>query len=284
MALNVKTLATRSLSALVFVVVLIGCVYWNYWSFSIFFFAIAMLGLNEFYKISEKMGAQPFKLTGFIFGTFLYLYFIRLDSDSQITGLILKLILSLLVICPIVILAFALFSKKENSVRNAFYTLGGILYAVLPFALLNELPFCDEKSCGEFFEPEVVLGIIFLIWSNDTFAYLGGSLLGKHKMIERVSPGKTWEGTIIGVIITFALSFSFDDLIYPMNFNLWPVFGIAIPILATIGDLAESKLKREAGIKDSGNIMPGHGGILDRFDSLIFVSPFVYALFLFLRS
>ena len=98
-------------------------------------------------------------------------------------------------------------------------------------------------------------------------------------MIERVSPGKTWEGTIIGVLITFALSFTFNSLVFKLNDYSWPLLGILIPVLATIGDLVESKLKREAGIKDSGSIMPGHGGVLDRFDSLIFVSPFVYVFF-----
>jgi phosphatidate cytidylyltransferase len=141
-----------------------------------------------------------------------------------------------------------------------------------------------SADTDENFDPLPILGIIFLIWSNDTFAYLGGSLYGKNKMIERVSPGKTWEGTLTGIVITFALSFLFDTLICPLHGSLWLILGICVPILATIGDLIESKLKREAGVKDSGSIMPGHGGILDRFDSLIFVAPFAYLILSLFRS
>ncbi|MGZ4090837.1 MAG: phosphatidate cytidylyltransferase, partial [Bacteroidia bacterium] len=184
-----------------------------------------------------------------------------------------------LVLFPFIILAVGLFSKTENSIRSALFTIGGIVYAALPFALLNQTVFYDDGCTGNFFSPWLILGIIFLIWSNDTFAYIGGSLFGKNKMIERVSPGKTWEGTIIGIFITFGLSFLFNTFVFRLDPLTWPILGLIIPVLATIGDLVESKLKREAGIKDSGNIMPGHGGILDRFDSLIFVSPFVFALF-----
>ncbi len=280
MALNKKTFAIRSVSALVFGALLIGCVYWNYFSFGIFFFAVALLGLNEFYKIAGNLGAKPFKFPGFIFGALTYFNFIYYDAFCLNDYLLdfHNIINSLLFIMPFVILAAALYSKKEDSVKSAMFTIGGVIYSVLPFALLNQIVFAAGGESGKIFEPKLILGIIFLIWSSDTFAYIGGSLFGKHKLIERVSPGKTWEGTIIGILITFAISFTFNHL-YKLNDFIWPLLGMFIPILATIGDLVESKLKREAGIKDTGNIIPGHGGILDRFDSLIFVSPFVYAFF-----
>jgi phosphatidate cytidylyltransferase len=285
MALNLKTLATRSLSAVVFVVLLVGCVYWNYISFSLFFFAVSLIGLNEFYKIAEKMGAKPLKIVGFVVGIIAFFSYLNFDGlfSSVISSSIFnnhRLIFSCIITSPFVILAIALFTRKDNAIQSAMFTIGGIMYAVLPFALLNQTVFYNNfDKTRDYFQPELILGIIFLIWSNDTFAYLGGSLFGKNKMIERVSPGKTWEGTIIGVLITFALSFTFNGLIFKLENNSWPILGILIPVLATIGDLVESKLKREAGIKDSGSIMPGHGGVLDRFDSLIFVSPFVYVFF-----
>ena len=279
MALNKKTFAIRSLSALVFGILLIGSVYWNYLSFSIFFFVVALIGLNEFYRIAERLGAKPLKITGFLGGILVYGRFINYDEFGQLAeNTILKVIDVLLILIPF-LLFLSLLSKKEASIKNVVFTIGGVLYAFLPFALLNKTAF--NGSFGEgmaSYQPKLILGIIFLIWSNDTFAYIGGSLFGKHKMIERISPGKTWEGTIIGVLLTFALSFSFDYF-YPLNNLSWSVLGICIPVLATVGDLIESKLKREADLKDSGNIMPGHGGVLDRFDSLIFVSPFVYAIF-----
>jgi phosphatidate cytidylyltransferase len=293
MALNLKTLATRSMSAAVFVVLLIGCVYWNYISFSVFFFAVSMIGLTEFYKIAEKMSAKPLKIAGYIFGILTYLSFFQNEvlmfffDNGENYGESFRHVYSMknftslpILLGPFVILSISLFSKNENSIKNAMFTIGGIIYAVLPFALLNQTVFYnDGNQTRDYFQPELILGIIFLIWSNDTFAYLGGSLFGKNKMIERVSPGKTWEGTIIGVLITFVLSFSFNSLIFKLEDNIWPILGILIPILATIGDFVESKIKREAGVKDSGSIMPGHGGVLDRFDSLIFVSPFVYVFF-----
>jgi phosphatidate cytidylyltransferase len=283
MALNLKTLATRSMSAVVFVVLLVGCVYWNYISFSLFFFAVSMIGLHEFYKIAEKLGAAPFKIAGVVLGILLYLSFVEINFDGlelivPVLKTVQKSVGALMVIGPFIILSLAVFNKKENGIKDAMFTIGGIIYAVLPFALLNQTVFYENGCDGSYFEPMLLLGVIFLIWSNDTFAYLGGSLFGKNKMIERVSPGKTWEGTIIGVLITFGLSFSFDH-IFNLGGYIWPMLGIIVPVLATIGDLVESKLKREAAIKDSGSIMPGHGGILDRFDSLIFVSPFVFVFF-----
>lgn len=277
MALNFKTLGTRSLSAVFFVIILIGCVLWNYYSFTIFFFAVSLVGLNEFYNIAEKMQAKPFRITGFLCAVLLYVVMVNRNLYSTL-GLREPEYLVLLLI-PFLIFAMGMLSKISNSIQSSLFTIGGIAYSVLPFALLNQTVFHDNGCLEPTYTPWLILGIIFLIWSNDTFAYLGGSLFGRHKMIERVSPGKTWEGTLIGILLTFALSFTFNAWVYKLDPLMWPILGIVIPVLATIGDLVESKLKREAGIKDSGTIMPGHGGVLDRFDSLIFVSPFVFVLF-----
>jgi phosphatidate cytidylyltransferase len=279
MALNLKTLGTRSLSAVVFVALLLGSVVWNYFSFTLFFLVVAIGGLIEFYSMIKKTGARPFIVPGIIFGLATYVCFINWpfeQADQMIKFHLLSFKIVLVISCA-GILAIAMLSEKENSIKNAFYTIGGIIYCVLPFALLNQICFESDME-GTHYHPAIILGAIFLIWSNDTFAYLGGSLVGKNKMIERISPGKTWEGTIIGVIVTFGLSFCFDTLLMPLENHLWVILGGIVPILATLGDLIESKMKREAGVKDSGSIMPGHGGFLDRFDSLIFVAPFLYAI------
>ncbi|MDX2174266.1 MAG: phosphatidate cytidylyltransferase [Bacteroidota bacterium] len=279
MALNLKTLGIRSLSAAVFVILLLGSVLWNYYSFTSFFFIVSLIGLNEFFKISEKLGAKPFKVVGFICAILLYLAFMNfyfLIYDAEIKNYLIYCI----ALIPFVLFTSALFSKKENPLLNFMYTFAGIIYAVLPFALLNQLVLIKETDSHIYnYYPSLVLGTIFLIWSNDTFAYLGGSLFGKHKMIERISPGKTWEGTVFGILVTFGVSFLIKTYLLKTEDNIWLTLGMIVPILATIGDLIESMLKRQAGIKDSGTIMPGHGGILDRFDSLIFVSPFVYVIF-----
>jgi phosphatidate cytidylyltransferase len=266
MALNVKTLGIRALSALVFVALLLGCLLWNYYSFSIFFFVVSMMGLHEFYKLAEKLNARPYKTIGFLTAAFIYLLFTPLFTGPAVY-------LSLL--APFVIFSVALFVKRENPVQNALYTLAGLIYAVLPFGLLHHTVLRSGMSVMEF-DPSVLLGVILLIWSNDTFAYLGGSLFGRHKMIERISPGKTWEGTVFGILVTIGSGYVIGAYILDQAISFWLTLGIIVPILATVGDLVESMLKREAGVKDTGSIMPGHGGILDRFDSLIFVSPFVF--------
>ena len=119
-----------------------------------------------------------------------------------------------------------------------------------------------------------------MIWCNDTFAYLVGKLIGKHKLLERVSPKKTIEGFIGGIVFTILASVIISQFYTFFNVTLWIITGLIISVFGTLGDLVESKFKREAGIKDSGNIMPGHGGILDRLDSIIFVIPFLYTLYL----
>ncbi len=278
MALNLKILGIRSLSAVVFVIVLLGSVLWNYYSFTIFFFIVSLIGLNEFYKISEKLGAKPFKMVGYSLASILYISFLNFDYLALVfkNAELYKNVI--VIIFPFILLIIALFSKNEKPINDLLYTVVGIFYAVIPFALLHQFVIFKSEIINDY-QPLILIGIIFLIWSNDTFAYLGGSLFGKHKLIERISPGKTWEGTIFGILVTFAISFLIKFYLIKTSGNLWPMLGIGVPILATIGDLVESMLKRQAGIKDSGNIMPGHGGVLDRFDSLIFVSPFVYVIF-----
>jgi phosphatidate cytidylyltransferase len=276
MALNLKTLATRSLSAAVFVVLLISSVLWNYFTFSAFFYIVSLIGLIEFYNIAEKLDSKPFKIAGLTFASIIYLMTLNYSlfgcnvfdefviSKHQI---FLWLLISVIFLIPV----FALFSNRAPSIKDGLFTMFGIFYSVVPFVTLNLM-----ASQNNQFSPKLILGIIFLIWSNDTFAYLGGSLFGKNKMIERISPGKTWEGTIFGVFVTFVISFIFKNYFENEFGLLWLIFGFFVPVLATIGDLIESMLKRQAQIKDSGNIMPGHGGVLDRFDSLIFVAPIVF--------
>lgn len=287
MALNIKTLLTRSLSGAVFVVLLVGSLLWNYYSFTLFFGIISMLALNEFYKIATKLGASPYKGVGFGLGIAVYITAMRfsyIERDVVFDLWTIGAFHMLLILSAFIILAVGMFSKRENPLPNVLYTFLGIIYAVLPFGLLHQLVFHAEFDSQMLkYSPEWLLGIIFLIWSNDTFAYLGGSLFGKHKMIPRISPGKTWEGTIFGVIVSFGISFLINKYMVNGSPLTWMVLGLMVPVLATIGDLVESMLKRQAGVKDSGNLMPGHGGALDRFDSLIFVTPFAVALLYYLE-
>ena len=280
MALNVNTLKTRSLSAAVFVVVLLGLIYWNYYTFYFLFFIVALWGLHEYFNLVEKTDFKPIRIQGMLGGGLLFLSLSLKGVNVFEQDLFNRLINLLLYIVPLLVAISFLFNKTEKPLLSFVYTLSGLFYVVLPFALLVKIPVHSQsfgiESAALSYQYFKIMGLIFLIWTNDTFAYLGGSLIGKHKMMERVSPGKTWEGTLVGLICCVLVGFLLN---YHPTFNsrwVWPMIALLVGIFGTIGDLVESLIKRQAGVKDSGSIMPGHGGILDRFDSLLFVSPIVY--------
>jgi phosphatidate cytidylyltransferase len=279
MALDLKTLRVRSLTAVFFVIILLSCIYYSYFSFLALFFFVAIWSLYEFYSLAEKMGNKPFAGLGMILGilTFLSIYSQQLPQDSFDV----KFLRYALYLVPFLIALQFLFSDHEQAFHDMAFTIAGIFYCVIPFSLLIKIPVAESGTVNELaasYDHFKILGIIFLIWANDTFAYLGGSLMGKHKLYERVSPGKTWEGTIIGIILCVVVGFVLNMNGTFTNKWIWPMIALFVGIFGTIGDLIESLMKRKAGVKDSGTLMPGHGGVLDRFDSLLFVSPFVFVI------
>lgn len=293
MALNLKTFITRAITAAVFVVVLLAAICWNYISFSALFFLVSIWGLIEFYQLSEKLGAKPYKALGIIIGAILFLLS-TVSNTNAVLFLPNEVFFSLLLVLIFFVFIIALFDKKTNVILNITYTFTGILYTVVPFMLLLNIT-CIDKSftfnnitntwyndCAPY-NFHYILGIILLIWASDVGAYLVGSLIGKHKLFERISPGKTWEGTVGAFILNIGCAFIIANWFPELALKHWIVISILVSVFGTLGDLVESMFKRQAGIKDSGKIMPGHGGILDRFDSLLFVSPFVYAYLSFIK-
>ena len=287
MALNLKTLITRAITAAVFVVVLLAGICFNYITFSSLFFLVSIWGLIEFYQLSEKLGAKPYKTMGIVVGAFMFLYSI-ISNTNAVLFLPLEAVFPLILVLIFSVFIVALFDNKPNVILNITYTFTGILYTIVPFMLLLNITCLDRaftfnnvtnlwyNDCAPY-NFHYVLGIILLIWASDVGAYLVGSLIGKHKLFERISPGKTWEGTIGAFILNIGCAFIIAHLFQELALKHWIVISVLVSVFGTIGDLVESMFKRQAGIKDSGKIMPGHGGILDRFDSLLFVSPFVYA-------
>lgn len=287
MALNVKTFTTRTLTATIFVAVLLSCICYNYISFIGLFLVVSIWGLYEFYQLSEKLGAKPYKLVGYIAGISMFSYSIinnsnltHCFSDDKIIPFIL-----IFIFCVFIV---GLFDSDQHTAINITHTITGLVYTVLPFMLLVNIScidacYTDNNYTGNFYEDiapynfHYVLGIILLIWVSDVGAYLVGSFIGKNKLYERISPGKTWEGSIGATIITIGCSFVIAMWFPELALKHWIAISILVCVFGTIGDLVESMFKRQAGVKDSGSIMPGHGGILDRFDSLLFVSPFIYA-------
>lgn len=281
MALNKETFKTRSLSAVVFVAVLLSAVYFNYWVAALFFSVIAFICFHEFGKLSEKLGAPVFKISGNLLGALTLLITPCLALHWGSIGVV---AISILTLSGVMIGTTALFSKTEKPFHSACFTLFGVVYCFLPFLLLLLIPINRHFiKTSDTYQPLSILGLIFLIWANDTFAYIGGSLIGKNKMYERVSPGKTWEGTLVGVVCCIGVGFILNLAGTFDHIWIWPAIAAIVAIFGTIGDLIESLLKRQAGVKDSGTLMPGHGGALDRFDSLIVAAPVVF-VFLFLIS
>lgn len=288
MALNLKTLGTRTVTAAVFVAVLLSCILFHYLSFAALFFVVSVWGLYEFYQLAEKLGAKPYKVIGLLCGSLLFLYSVAANTQTG-AFLHVRIVFPLILALGFLIFAVALFDNKPNTILNLTYTITGIIYSVVPFMLLLSIS-CygsvewrlDSGSSlwavnMHPYNFHYVLGIILLIWASDTGAYLVGSLIGKHKLYERISPGKTWEGSIGAAILNIGCAYVISLWFTELAFVHWAVISVLVSIFGTMGDLVESMLKRQAGVKDSGKIMPGHGGILDRFDSLLFVSPFIYA-------
>ena len=184
-----------------------------------------------------------------------------------------------------------LYTKAENSINNWAYTMLGQMYIALPFSTINVLAFNNTPDNQIAFNFMLPLSVFVFLWTNDSGAYCFGSMLGKHKLFPRVSPGKSWEGSIGGFITVMAaaviISYACDAYGVQVGLNIiqWLGLGLTVAVFGTWGDLVESLFKRTLGIKDSGKILPGHGGMLDRFDSSLMAMPaavvYLYSIAMF---
>ncbi len=252
---------------------------------------ISSLVLWEYYTISESKAFQPNKIAGIILGVVLqFLIFWKFESINQY-------LLPLLMVYILIVMMLELFSHKANPLVNIAVTITGNLYISMMLGSLiaiREFPrlFTHNQIFAKLRNgididnsfAYLVIALFVTVWICDSAAYFIGKALGKHKLYPKVSPKKSWEGAIAGFIasiITFTLIISFFIDSFPLIHSI--IIGLLIGIFGQIGDLVESLLKRDAGIKDSSTILPGHGGFLDRFDSIIFVAPilFVYIYVLF---
>ena len=187
----------------------------------------------------------------------------------------------------IYLLIAELYLKQDDPVQDWAYTMLSQMYIALPFSMLNVLAFTSDSSGVVVFNTLLPLSVFVFLWMNDTGAYCVGSLIGRHKLFPRISPGKSWEGSIGGAVVVLAvaaaISIYIDDVM--LTLPQWLGLGLVVVVFGTWGDLVESLFKRTLGIKDSGNILPGHGGMLDRFDSSLLAIPaavvYLYTLSLF---
>lgn len=265
-----NNLLQRILTGILGAAIVIGLVWFNEWTYFGLFLLISFLCQWELYGIFVKNGKCPQRFFGLLTGIFLNTTFFLYESGTC-EGKI--LFLNLLPLFFIFIRE--LFCNKGTAVENLSLTILGIIYSALPFALLHLIAFDETLN----YQREIVLGILFLQWACDTGAYFVGKYLGKHKLWERISPKKTWEGSIGGLVACIAVSFALAKNYHSLTQQNWLVLSLIIGIISQFGDLAESAMKRNFQIKDSGSILPGHGGLLDRFDGLILAIPFVVVYF-----
>ena len=256
----------RTLFGIIFISVLIGAILYDAITFRILFLLIAVGALEEFYKIVKTENAEPNLVAGRIVGISTYVILSAVAFDI-VSFKYTTIIAALLLIIPIA----ELYRNKQQPIINIALTCFGIFYAIMPFALLNFIATIKSN-----YNPEIILGYFILQWSSDTFAYLVGMTMGKRRLFERISPKKSWEGFIGGGILTLIAGYITSMYFHSLSGSEWMIIAFIIVITGTLGDLVESLLKRTYQLKDSGNIIPGHGGILDRFDSLLFAIPFIW--------
>lgn len=268
-----KNLIIRTITGAFFVAAILASAIWSPEAFAGLFMIAAVLGLQEFQRLLGSSNNISAYLPGLFSGVIAYLL-ISLYAFSIVPATYLLGILPVTMIFS----SIHIFARRENALKWMAIDISGIAYVVVPLALLNLL--LNPEHIPGYHSPWILAGILIILWTHDTFAYLSGSMFGKHPLYKEVSPKKSWEGSIGG--FGFAVIAAYVISIFSPQLDTWHwiVIAIIVTVFGTIGDLAESLLKRQAGVKDSGKLLPGHGGILDRFDSLLFIAPMVLVFIL----
>lgn len=269
-----KTLVTRTITGVFFVAALVGCVVWSEMSFALFFALIAGLGVWEFSaNVNRHAGAAVNPFIASMAAVVLVLTVGRCCSMQANYALFLPFVGTLLYL-----LISELYRKAENPLKNWAYAFAAQLYVALPLSMISLLAYhLDIKNGLVVFDWFLPLSVFIFLWSSDSGAYLFGSAFSRYfpaKLFPRVSPGKSWVGSIGGGVLTLivaAVLWHFRPEL--LNLPQWLGLGLVVCVFGTWGDLVESLFKRQLGIKDSGNVLPGHGGILDRFDSALLAIP-----------
>ena len=280
--MNVKDLITRAGAGMVYILVILLGVLGGRFSFLAVFGSILGVALFEFYRMVEKDTSHAiskiFNITlgGLIFlSVFLYLEQINRFSLSV-----------MILVYLLVLIASAIFIRRNDILHGIIYSVFGQLYITMPLSLLMLISYsCQDITAGSSDEWIPILALFVFIWVNDTAAYFIGSLIGKHKLIEHISPKKSVEGFVAGILFTMLASLIFARLFPEFSILFWIGFAAVVSLFGTLGDLFESLIKRTCTVKDTGQLIPGHGGILDRIDSLLVAVPAAYLyLIIFLFS
>jgi phosphatidate cytidylyltransferase len=262
----VKNILQRTISGIIYLAIVIGSLFLNQYIFGGVFLVIGLMALIEFFSLAGLKKSSPFLLLGMLIASVAYAiaYFVMAGMISSVN-------LSVLILLPLLSFTGVLYSRDKDALKKFALTISGVLYIFVPLILMIYLTYPSVN--GNFYTHRVVLGILSLIWINDTFAYLSGITFGNHKLFPRISPKKSWEGFMGGTVITIVASIWLNRVMGILSVNDWIILAGIVCVFGVYGDLAESFVKRVFNKKDSGSLIPGHGGVLDRIDSILFVMP-----------
>lgn len=258
----------RAVSGLLYISILVVSILSSEFIFISLFFLIGFICLLELEKL---LRLKSYALYGVHAVFFILFSYIKFEANATLVLLCITIFVNLFLVKDLLFIKkIPVFEKKK--------------YIILIFYLISSMVFLTliPTTSGTFMS-ELIVGVFVLIWTNDTFAYIVGKNFGKNKLYEQISPNKTIEGFLGGMIFSCIAGYFIFYFTHYLNFQSWLGMAIILSIFGTLGDLIQSKFKRQAGVKDSGKLMPGHGGLFDRLDSIIFSSPFVYAYLLILN-
>ncbi|MEN8251272.1 MAG: phosphatidate cytidylyltransferase [Bacteroidota bacterium] len=259
-------LRVRIITAIIGAFILIAATAFHMWTYFAVFLALSIATQWEFYKLAHLDEKLPLSVWGTLIGQLIFTLTFLIEAD----------ILSLKymwIVFPFLASVFMIkiYKKEEEPFTNIAYTFLGIIYVAIPFSLLHIIAFAHHGI----YSHEIIVGIMLILWASDTGAYFSGIMLGKKKLFERISPKKTWEGSIGGAFLALIMAYVLSRYMHDLTTVQWLAASTLIVITGIYGDLTESVFKRSIEIKDSGRSLPGHGGFLDRFDSLLLAAPFI---------
>ncbi len=270
---SIKNLLTRTVSGAALLIAVGVATMCSQWSFGAMLLIITCGCTYEFNRMARNMGYSPLELMGCVASITLFAFaFDGLFNSSEYS---IPIALFFIALVPLIFIV-EVFRAKVNPMINIALTLMSIFYIAAPLALLAGIPI---QICSGEWTPLVMLLYFIVVWANDIFAYLAGITFGKHCLFERLSPKKSWEGFIGGVVGSVLIAVAVSKIL-DHSTALWVGIAVIASVTGVLGDLVESMFKRSINMKDSGSLMPGHGGWLDRFDSLLLSSPFVFVYLL----